>query len=68
MSTKKRRTHSPITGKRYPKCSTSGCNNNVYADGKCYGHQSNPVAPLGGSSERQDRSSGVRLSGPGPRS
>jgi hypothetical protein len=28
--------------------------------------QSNPAAALGGSSERQDRSSGVRLSGPGP--
>jgi hypothetical protein len=28
--------------------------------------ESNPAAALGGSSERQDRSSGVRLSGPGP--
>jgi hypothetical protein len=38
-ASKKRRTRSPITGKRYPKCKVDGCKNNVYADGKCWGHQ-----------------------------
>jgi hypothetical protein len=42
---KKRRKVSPITGKKYPKCSTSGCKNNVYASGKCYGHQSECGVP-----------------------
>lgn len=33
-----RRTHSPFTGKPYPKCSYRGCENNVYAEGECYLH------------------------------